>query len=178
MSIPLKVRSLHPGLLTGLWLLPLTALLQVSVADHLAIRGGIPGLVLVLVIDWGILRGTDEGMLWAFIGGLCLDVFSGWPIGTSTVALVIVASLVSLGEGTFMRTHALVPIATVFAATILYYAVALFILESTQQPVAWITELRMAVLPVAIYNAIINIPGFWLVKRLENRVYPVPRAHW
>lgn len=178
MSIPLRVRSLHPGFLTGLWLLPLTALFQASVAGHFAIGGNIPGLVLILVIDWGILRGTDEGMLWAFVGGLCLDVFSGWPIGTNTVSLVIVASLVSLGEGTFMRTHALVPIATVFAATILYYAVALFILESTQQPVAWMTEFRMAVLPVAIYNALINIPGFWLVKRLENRVYPVPRAHW
>lgn len=172
------VRTLNPGLFTAIWLLPLVALAQVSLAHHLSVGNALPGLMLIVVVDWGILRGTDEGMLWAFIGGLCLDIFSGWPIGTSTVALVIVASLVSLGEGTFMRTHALVPIATVFAATILYYAVALFILESTQQPVAWLTEFRIAVLPVAIYNAIINIPGFWLMKRLENRVYPIPRAHW
>lgn len=178
MSVPLKVRTLHPGLLTGLWLLPVVALLQATVAGRFAIAGNTPGLVLVVVIDWGILRGTDEGMLWALFGGLCLDIFSGWPIGTSTVALVIVASLVSLGEATFMRTHALVPIATVFAATILYYAVALFILESTRQPVAWIAEFRTAILPVALYNAVINIPVYWLMKRLENRVYPIPRAHW
>ncbi len=178
MTVPLRARTLHPGLLTGLWLLPLVALSQATVAGHFAIGGNTPGLVLIAVIDWGILRGTDEGMLWAFFGGLCLDIFSGWPIGTSTVALVIVASLVSLGEGTFMRTHALVPIATVFAATLLYYAIALFTLESTQQPVSWIAEFRMAILPVAIYNAAINIPGYWLMKRLESRVYPVSRAHW
>lgn len=178
MSHPLKVRAIHPGLFTALWLLPLVALLQATVAGHFAIRGNIAGLVLVLVIDWGILRGTDEGVLWAFIGGLALDVFSGWPFGTNTVALVIVASLVSLGEGTFMRTHALVPIGTVFAATVLYYAIALFILESTQQPVDWMAEFSTAVIPIAIYNAIINIPGFWMVKRLEDRVYPLPRAHW
>jgi rod shape-determining protein MreD len=174
----LSVRNLHPGFVTALWLLPLLALLQVSVAGHLAIRGALPAIVLICVVDWGILRGTDEGMLWAFIAGLCLDVFSGWPPGTNTVALVIVASVVSLGEGTFMRTHALLPPATVFGATILFYVIALFILESTHYPVDWIAALRDTVLPIAVYNAVLNIPGFRLVQRLENRVYPSPRANW
>jgi rod shape-determining protein MreD len=164
--------------MTALWLMPLLALLQSSVVGHFSFRGTLPGIVLVCVVDWGILRGTDEGMLWAFMAGLCLDVFSSWPPGTNTVALVIVASLVSLGQGTFIRTHALLPPATVFGATILFYCIALFILESTGHPVVWGQALRDTVLPIAIYNAVLNIPGFWLVKRLENRVYPLPRAHW
>jgi rod shape-determining protein MreD len=174
----LNVRNLHPGFITALWLLPLLTLMQSSIAGHLALRGILPGIVLICVVDWGILRGTDEGMLWAFMAGLCLDVFSGWPPGTNTVALVLVASLVSLGEGTFIRTHALLPPATVFGATILFYCIALFILESTGHPVVWDTALRETVLPIAIYNAILNIPGFRLVQRLENRVYPSPRANW
>jgi rod shape-determining protein MreD len=133
---------------------------------------------LIAVVNWGILRGMDEGMLWAFIGGVGLDVFSGWPFGTNTVALVVVASVVSLGETTFMRTHALLPPATMFVATVLFYAVAMFILESTQHPVSWIPELRAIVLPAAIYNAALNIPLFRLSQYLENRVYPMPRAHW
>jgi rod shape-determining protein MreD len=174
----MNVRNLHPGFMTALWLLPILALLQVSVVNHLAFRGILPGIVLICVVDWGILRGTDEGMLWAFVAGLCLDVFSGWPPGTNTVALVIVASIVSLGQGTFIRTHALLPPATVFGATILFYAIALFILESTSHPVAWGDALRDSVIPIAIYNAILNIPGFRLIQRLEHRVYPLPRAHW
>jgi rod shape-determining protein MreD len=174
----LNVRNLHPGFVTALWLLPILSLLQSSVAGHFALRGILPGIVLICVVDWGILRGPDEGMLWAFMAGLCLDVFSGWPPGTNTVALVLVASLVSLGEGTFIRTHALLPPATVFGATILFYCIALFILESTSHPVVWNDALRETVLPIAIYNAILNIPGFWLVQRLENRVYPSPRANW
>jgi rod shape-determining protein MreD len=173
-----SVRKIHPGLFTALWLLPVLALLQTSLVTHFAIRGIIPGIVLVAVVNWGILRGMDEGMLWGFIGGLCLDVFSGWPFGTSACALVIVASLVSLGEGTFIRTHALLPLLTIFAATILYYLVALFILTSTHHPVNWIAALRAFVLPAAIYNAILNIPAFWLAQRLEDRIYPMPRANW
>ena len=146
--------------------------------SHLAVRGVFPAVVLIAVINWGILRGPTEGMLWAFLGGVCLDVFSGWPFGTNTVALVTVASLVSLGEGTFMRTHALVPIATVFGATVLYYLVVMFILQSTQQPVDWVPALRATVLPLAVYNAVVNVVGFYLVQRLEDRVYPTPRANW
>jgi len=117
-------------------------------------------------------------VFWAFLGGMCLDVFSGWPVGTSTVSLVVVASLVSLGEGTFIRTHALLPLATVFGATILFYVAAFFILESTQHSVDWLAALRNIVVPLALYNALLNIPVYWLVRRLERRVYPQPRATW
>ncbi len=174
----INVRNLHPGAVTAVWLLPILALLQSTIAGHLAVRGALPGIVLICVVDWGILRGTDEGMLWAFIAGLCLDVFSGWPPGTNTVSLVVVASLVSLGQGTFIRTHALLPPATVFGATILFYCIALFILESTNHPVVWIDALRDTVLPVALYNAVLNVPLFRIMQRVEQRVYPLPRAHW
>ncbi|GAC1443116.1 MAG: hypothetical protein NVSMB52_01110 [Chloroflexota bacterium] len=174
----MNIRTLQPGLITALWLIPILALLQASLAGHLAIGGATPAIVLLAVVNWGILRGTDEGMLWGFLGGLCLDFFTGWPFGTSTVAMVTVASMVSLGGGTFIRTHTLLPLATVFVATVLYYLIAMFILESTQHPVQWINAVRGVVFPIAIYNAVLNIPGFWAARRLEGRIYPMPRAHW
>lgn len=174
----MNARQLHPGLFTALWVLPLVALLQVSVVQHVSLRGVLPSIMLILIVDWGILRGTDEGMLWALLGGVIIDSMSGWPFGTSTVALVTVAWAVSLGEGTFIRTHALLPMATVFGATVLYFLVAFFILLSTQHSIDWLAAMRDTVLPAAIYNAVLNIPGFWLVQRLEHRVYPTPRANW
>ncbi|MGH2448427.1 MAG: rod shape-determining protein MreD [Chloroflexota bacterium] len=174
----MNVRSLHPGMLTALWLLPLLAVLQGSLVPHLAPWGALPSIVLIVAVDWGILRGADQGMLWGLYGGLCLDVFSGWPFGTSAVALVVVTSLVSLGSGTFMRTHTLVPIVTVFAATFLYYLIVLFILESVHEPVGWTAMLRDVALPAAIVNAIINIPAFHLMQKLERRLYPAQRASW
>jgi hypothetical protein len=67
---------------------------------------------------------------------------------------------------------------TVFGATLLYFLVAFFILASTQHPVDWIAAFRGIALPSAVYNAVLNVAGFWLTGRLESRVYPVPRAHW
>jgi rod shape-determining protein MreD len=173
-----KQRTLHPGVITALWLLPVLALLQSSLVPHFAVRGIFPSVVLIAVVDWGILRGSDQGMLWAFVAGVFVDLFSGFPFGTSTVALVIIASLVSLGEGTFIRTHALLPLATVFGATLMYYLIALFVLQSAQQPVDWFGVLRYIAVPAAVYNAILNIVGYPLMRRLEGRVYPMPRASW
>jgi hypothetical protein len=66
----------------------------------------------------------------------------------------------------------------VFGATILFYLIVLFILESTQHPVNWLVELRQSALPVAAYNAVLNIPAFWALRRLEHKIYPTPRANW
>ncbi|HEX8919740.1 MAG TPA: rod shape-determining protein MreD, partial [Chloroflexota bacterium] len=153
----MNLKRFHPAIFTALWLLPVLAIFQTSVADRFAINGVIPGIMLVVIVNWGILRGTDEGMLWALLGGLCLDVFTSWPFGTNTVALVIVASVVSLGQGTFMRTHVLLPPVTVFAATVLFYLIALFILASTQHSVDFLQALQTAVIPAALYNGALNV---------------------
>lgn len=174
----MNARTVHPGFFTALWLLPILVVLQTSLMNHLAISGAIPGIVLLVVIDWGILRGPDQGMMWALIGGVGIDLFSSWPFGTSAVALVIVASIVSLGGGTFIRTHSLLPPVAVFLGTVFYYLIAFFVLESTQHSVDWVAAFRGAVLPIAAYNALLNVPIFWLVRRLESRVYPLPRANW
>lgn len=171
-------RTLHPSLLTALWLMPVLALLQTTIGARLAVGNAVPGLVLIAVVDWGILRGADDGMLWGLIGGLSLDLVSGWPLGTGTIAMVAVAGAVSLGGGTFIRTHALLPPFTVFIATLLYFVVAFFLLESMQRPVDWERALRDIALPAAAYNAVLNVGIFALMGRLEARVHPMARASW
>ena len=44
-------------------------------------------LVLVAVICWTALRRFEDGLVWAVLGGLGLDLFSALPIGTSVAAL-------------------------------------------------------------------------------------------
>src|SRR5579872_1986691 len=114
-------RNIHSGFFTAIWLLPILALLQTSFMPHLAVGSAVLGLVMIAVVDWGILRGPDEGMMWGFVGGLCLDIFTAWPFGTNTLAMVLVASAVSLVGATIIRTHALLAPGTVFVATILYF---------------------------------------------------------
>ncbi len=75
----------------GLPLLITGAALQSMTLERLHILGGRPDLVLLLALSWGVMRGLQEGMLWAFVGGLCLDALSAAPFGLWTVTLTTLA---------------------------------------------------------------------------------------
>jgi len=75
----------------GIPLLLTSAALQSMWLERLHLLGGRPDLVLLIVLSWGVMRGLQEGMLWAFVGGLCLDALSAAPFGLWTVTLTILA---------------------------------------------------------------------------------------
>lgn len=153
-------------------------LVQEGVVSQLTIGGTRPDLVLLSVIDWTLMRGVEEGMLWGFVGGIFVDLFSGLPFGTSSAGYVAVAGLVSLGEGALLRTHLLLPLIAAFAGTAVYYAVTVVVVASVNH-VLLITASSLTIfLGVAIYNALLNFGLYALVGYFERRLHPVPQASW
>ncbi len=75
----------------GLPLLVTSAALQSAWLERLSILGGRPDLVLLIALCWGTMRGLQEGMLWAFVGGVCLDALSAAPFGIWTLTLSLLA---------------------------------------------------------------------------------------
>jgi rod shape-determining protein MreD len=68
------------GPTTLYWSIPLmlvAAIAQSTLFRHLDLFGAVPNLVLAISVAWTLLRGTHEGLLWAFTGGLALDLLSG-----------------------------------------------------------------------------------------------------
>ena len=72
----------------GAPLLILAALLQASVLPTLRISGGQPDLVVIITLAWALLDDGVEAALWAVVGGLALDLFSGAPMGFSTLRAI------------------------------------------------------------------------------------------
>ena len=81
-------------------LLALAALFQSTAAGRLALRGVKPDLVLLLVLIGVLLYGPRIGLVWAFFGGIFLDVFSGGPMGASSLALMAAVFITGLGYRT------------------------------------------------------------------------------
>ena len=65
------------------------ALLESTVVPHLGVGGTGPHLVLVLGVVWTVAAGVESGLVWAFVGGLALDVLVQRPLGSSAFALVV-----------------------------------------------------------------------------------------
>lgn len=135
----------------------------------LNIGGTKPDLLLLIVVSWSLARGAEEGVIWAFIGGLFLDILSGGPLGVSAIALMTVSLLSGLGEMNLFRGHILLPLFTTPVATLVYYIVILFLLQLMGYPLTLGSTLSRAVLPAMMLN-IITMPFVhsftqWLNKK-------------
>jgi rod shape-determining protein MreD len=78
-------------------LIVVASLFQSTAATRIKIYGVKPDLVLLLVIVGTLIYGSRSGLVWAFIGGLLLDVFSGGPMGASSLALMAAVLLAGVG---------------------------------------------------------------------------------
>lgn len=158
-------------------LLTSAALLQSSFLPHL-FRGGLkPDLVVMLVISWGLLRGVKEGLLWAFIGGLALDLLSATPLGFSALLLTLLILLTSLGQKSVYRANILFPLAIIFLATLGYNLTLLFAWQLLGRPALWWESLREVLLPTALLNILVMFPLYPLLYWLHRRIGP-ERMEW
>src|SRR5690554_7566761 len=84
-------------------LILMAGLLQSTAATRVKIYGVKPDLVLILLVVGTLIYGSRSGLVWAFIGGLVLDVFSGGPMGASSLALMAAALVAGVGHRTLSR---------------------------------------------------------------------------
>lgn len=154
------------NLYATLGLLAAVALLQTSLAPYFSLAGVKPDLMLTVVVLWSLLRGAGEGMIWAFIGGALLDLFSGGPFGLSILSLMLISYLSGIGEVNIFRAHILLLGAAIVGATLLYYGFSLMALRFMGWNIVWGLELARVVALAVVINAILVLviyrPLRWL----------------
>jgi rod shape-determining protein MreD len=147
-------------------MLPLIAaacLLQTTAATRIKIYGVKPDLVLLLVVCGTLVYGSRVGLVWAFLGGLGLDIFSGGPMGSSSLALMAAALAVSFGHRTLSRFNVLVPIVAIVAGTLAYAGAYLGILavlqylDVTEHQVPVFATVQNVVIPAVVYNTTLMV---------------------
>jgi rod shape-determining protein MreD len=148
------------------------ALLQTTLAPFVEISGVHPDLVLVLVIGWVILRGLEDGLFWAVVGGLSLDVLSGAPFGVFTVSLVVVALVTSLFHGRVFGSSIILPLSLTFPLSLLFNGLALLLLMLLGRPIDWSVAFFNILLPVAIFNTMVMMLVFPLLYLLNRVMTP------
>jgi rod shape-determining protein MreD len=136
-------------LLTGV------ALIQTTVLSRISVLGGRPNLMLLVVLIWAVVRGLDEGLVWAFVGGLIVDLLSGGPLAGTALALVAAAFLAgqSLGEEVGSEVVRLMMLTVLGALT--YHLTVLVVLGWTGHAVSWGFSLARVAGPSVVLNAVL-----------------------
>lgn len=135
--------------------------------------GGVqPDLVLILVVGWTILRDLEEGLTWALIGGVSLDLISGAPFGVFSLALVVVVMAASLSHTRIFGRNLVVMLGFTFILTFLFNMLALLFLNLLGRPVIWLEALSDVFLSVALLNTGVMVFIFPLLYILNRSLSP------
>ncbi len=138
----------------------------------LAIGGWKIDLPLLIIVSWGLLSVPGEAGLWGFIAGVFLDLLSGLPFGTQTLALTSIGLLMGLTQTTIFTTNVILPPAAILMATIGYDVLILAIVSTLGAPIQWNDYVIYRILPTAILNTFALPLVYFPLLRLRRQVYP------
>jgi rod shape-determining protein MreD len=140
----------------GMLVMGAGAILQSSLTPHLSPMGVNPAIVLLLVVSWSIFRGSGEGVVLGFTGGLMLDLLSGAPVGMSALTLMLVGLLTNLGESSLFKSSWVLPMVAAFVASGASDAIQVLILQAAGWNLDWGQSMARIGIPGAIQCAVLT----------------------
>jgi len=148
------------------------ALLQTVLLSQVDLWGTQPDLMLLTVLVWAVLRGVDEGMVWALVGGLITDLLSGGPLGATTLALLTAALLAGQSWGQGIGSPLLRMLLLSFVAILAYHLALLIVMSWTGYIVDWGWAILGVAAPSALLHTLmtpfIQRPLNWLERKMRR----------
>jgi rod shape-determining protein MreD len=132
------------------------ALFELTVGPYLWIGGAQPHFVFVLGVVLTIAVGLEAGIVWAFVGGLALDVLAQRPLGSSSFALLLCVGGASVFGRLFTRVRPLAPVIVVPVLSLLYSMVLFVAFGALGSPLP-VAEPVATVLPSVLYDTALAV---------------------
>ena len=142
------------------------AVLQSLVGTSLPLLQGRPDFVLIVVIAWATLRGSTEGAVVGFLGGVLLDSVDYTPFGINSALLGLIGYAIGLPEVNVYRGNLPYFVVTAAAITLVYHTMYFLMLQALGLGLPPVVEAYATALPAAILNAVLLAPTFVICRRL------------
>jgi rod shape-determining protein MreD len=155
--------------------IPLMAMLtivQSSILPHFPIFGFVPILPFLVVVAWGLLRSPDEGVLWAFVAGFFLDLFSLSPLGSQSLAMMLAVIAVTTVQRSLPPSRLWLPALLTAVATVIYLAVYLLLVRLAGFSVDW--QIANQLPQLTLLHGLLAVPVYWLALTINRRLTPRP----
>ena len=153
------------------------ALLESSVVPYLRVEDAQPHLVFVLAVVVTVVGGFDRGLVWAFVGGLVLDILTQRPIGVSAFALLVCVGGVAGVNRVLSRARPLVPIAATLLVSFVY-SMSLFVTYAALGESTLRGDPLQLFLPSAAYDTIVAALVGPLLVSVADRRADSERVDW
>jgi rod shape-determining protein MreD len=155
----------------------LAAMLQVVVVSSVAVAGGAPDLLLVVVVSLGLLRGSVPGAAFGFVGGLIVDLLTLETLGISSLVLTLAGFWAGRWVETTGRGRRLAPLIAVAVITVLAAAFAFVLHWMLGEDVVARHAFLTVLVPTLLANLVLAYPVYLLVRAaVRERVALEPAA--
>ena len=154
-----------------------TALLELTIGPYLRVGIAEPHLVLVVGIVVTLALDIEAGLVWAFVGGLVLDVLAQRPIGSTPFALLLCMGGAALLGRAFVRVRQIVPIPAAFVLSLLY-SMTLFLAFNVLGAAIPVADPLSKVLPGAVFDLVAAALIGPLAISIHDRRAQVERVDW
>jgi len=153
------------------------ALFDTTIAPYLLIGGAQPDLVLILAVIWTVVVGVEGGLVWAFLGGLLIDLLAPRPLGSTAFALLLSVGAAAVFAKVVVRGRYARPIAAVFLIS-LVNAVIFTIVNRALRGALPLDDAVATWLPGAVYNAVLALLIAPILVSINARRADRDRLDW
>lgn len=152
-------------------------LFELTVGPYLRIGSAEPHLVLVLGIVVTVAVGLEAGLVWAFVGGLVLDVLAQRPLGSTAFALLLCMGATSVLGRLFVRLRPFVPILATLLLSLTYSMILYLALTSLRSALP-VSDPVGILLPGAVYDVVLAALIGPLAISIHDRRSETERMDW
>lgn len=130
-----------------------------------------PSLPFLFALSWSLLSSVEEGVVWAFIGGLFMDMFSIAPVGGLSLTYMAAVFATSLIRDLLPANRFAFPLLVGVVATtiqqllyLLYLRVFGIVVNAT----------LITLVQTVVVQAILIMPIYWLMYLAKQIIRPKP----
>jgi rod shape-determining protein MreD len=139
---------------------------QTTIGPLMGVLGVAPDLVLIVVVCWAVVMGSQEGMMVGALGGLLLDLMSGAPLGMHALVLALIGYLAGLASFSPIHSRVVIPAIIMAGSTVLYDVLISAILRLAGWPLPDLRTMGAVVVPSIISNALVGPLIYWPIVRI------------
>lgn len=164
------------GFLAAFPVLIIAMMLQLAIFSRLPLLHGTADLMLVILVAWALQERVRTAWLWTLFGGLLITLVSGLPFYAPMIGYLFATGLAQLLRRQVWQTPILAMFVTVFATTLIYHAISLFMLQIAGRGLPLVDSLTLITLPSVLLNLMLALPVYTLVTDLAHWIYPTEIA--
>jgi rod shape-determining protein MreD len=154
-----------------------TALLELTAGPYLRIGTAQPHLVLVVGIVVTVAIGLEAGLVWAFVGGLVVDVLAQRPLGSTAFALLLCMGVTAVVGRLVIRLRPVVPILAAALLSLPYSMILFATFNALRTPIPVANPIEI-LLPGVAFDAVLAALIGPLAISVHDRRAESERMDW